>query len=240
MAGRHLIIVLIAGAAVLGCGGDRKPEPPKRTGPPVIVRPKPKLLSAEQKAELGFPPELIAEIEGAAGTAAEPFFEQVMMRSSNLKGDVMIAAAKLSGFSVRTRNADAVIEGFAPPLRPRGYLLFRSEQNFGSVPDIVTVIRGNSSYDILKVQQTESPHYHLDTKAIIKWLREQQKQASFIITGAGADWVEARFVRQPRNMYAFAARVAAFAPDVLREGPGTVERLADAMSESNGFRLSWD
>jgi len=241
MAGRVIIILLLAGSAVLGCGGDdRKQQPTAKAGQAVIVRPRPKLLTAEQRAELGFPAELIAEIEAAAGGAAEPFFEQVMIRSSNLKGDVMIAAARLSGISVRTRSADDVIADLSPSFRSRGYLVFRSEQNVGSVPDIVTVIRGNNSYDILKVQQTESAHYHLDTKTIITWLKEQQQQASFVVTGAGADWVEARFIRPPRSMRAFAAKVAAFAPDVLRDGPGTVDRLADVMTENNGFRLTWD
>jgi len=241
MAGKVLIILLLAGTAVLGCGSDdRKQPPPAKAGQTVIVRPRPKLLTPEQRAELGFPAELIAEVEAVSGGAAEPFFEQVMLQSSNLKGDVMIAAARLSGISVRTRRADDVIASLSPSFRSRGYLVFRSEQNVGSVPDIITVIRGNNSYDILKIQQTESSHYQLDTKAIITWLKEQQQLASFVVTGAGADWVEARFIRPPRNMRSFAAKVAAFAPDVLRDGPGTVDRLADMMTETNGFRLTWD
>jgi hypothetical protein len=105
---------------------------------------------------------------------------------------------------------------------------------------VVTVVRGGNTYDILKVQRTEAPHYHLDTKAIIAWLKEQQKQGPFVITGAGADWVEASFVRPPKNMGAFARRVVSFAPDVLREGPHTVDKLADRMAETNGFHLLWD
>jgi hypothetical protein len=206
----------------------------------VILKPRPKLLAPEQRAELGFPPEIIAQVEQAAGASAEPFFEDVMLRSSNLKGDVMITAGRLSGFSVHVRNADEMISDLAGPLRSQGFLIFRSAQNVGSVPDIVTVVRGRSSYDILKIQQTEAPHYHLDTKAIIAWLKEQQKQSTFVITGAGADWIEASFVRPPKNMEAFARKVVSFAPDVLREGPHTVEKLADWMLETNGFRLLWD
>jgi hypothetical protein len=206
----------------------------------VILKPKPKVLTAEQRLDLGFPEELIREVETAAESVAEPFFELVMMKSANLKGDVMITTGKLSGFSVRTIEADGLIRALSPSLRSRGYLIFRSGQNFGSVPDIVTVVRGTSSYDILRIQQTESAHYHLDTKMIITWLRKQQSQGPFVITGAGADWVEAQFVRPPRNMKAFARNVAAFAPDVLREEHGTVDRLAAWMEETNGFRLAWD
>lgn len=245
MAGRSLIFILIA--VTLFCcgptscsrkegasGGARKREPL------IILKPKPKMLSPEQRTELGFPEDLIRKVEETAGSAAEPFFEMVMMQSANLKGDVMIATGRLSGFSVRTGAADDMIASLSRSIRKRGYLIFRSGQNFGSVPDVVTVIRGNSSYDILKIQQTESAHYHLENKAIIAWLRRQQSRGSFVVTGAGADWVEARFVRPPKDMLAFARNVVSFAPDVLREEHRTVDRLASWMEKTNGFRLVWD
>jgi hypothetical protein len=197
-------------------------------------------MTAAQRTELGFPPDLIAQVETTSKSSAEPFYEEVMIRSSNLKGDVMIASAKLSGFSVRTQDADGLISALSPSFRKTGYLIFRSQQNVGAVPDIVTVVRGNSSYDILQIQRTESPHHHLDTKKIIAWLRQQQKLGPFVITGAGADWLEARFVKPPKNMSAFARNVAAFAPEVLAENRGSIEKLADTMSRINGFTLWWD
>ena len=206
----------------------------------VILKPKPRVMTAEQRAELGFPPDLIAQVESAGNTQAEPFFDEVMIRSSNLKGDVMIATARLSGFSVRSKNADQIIMDLSPSFRKKGFLIFRSQQNFGNVPDVVTVVRGNNSYDILLVQRTEAPRHHLDTKKIITWLKEQQKLASFVITGAGPDWLEARFIKPPKNMKSFARKVAAFSPDVLAENKGTLERLVDTMERTNGFSLWWD
>ena len=118
--------------------------------------------------------------------------------------------------------------------------MFRSQQNYGSVPDVITVIRGNNSYDILLIQKTESPRHDIDTKRIIRWLREQQTMGSFVVTGAGADWLEARFIKPPRNMTAFARKVAVFAPDVFVENRRSIERLADTMTQTNGFTLWWD
>ncbi len=242
MAGRFILIGFLATALGLAsCSRDESaPAEARRPEPLVIVKPKPKVLTAEQRTELGFPDDLIAGVEAASGAAAEPFFEHVTMQSANLKGDVMLITARLAGFSVRTQKADELIAGLSRRLRQRGYVIFRSAKNFGSVPDIVSVIRGSSSYDILKVQRTESAHYHLDTQAIIAWLRKQQNLGSFVLTGAGADWVEARFVRPPGDMKAFARQVAAFAPDVLRDGPVTVDGLAQRMAETNGFRLAWE
>jgi hypothetical protein len=245
MTGKQPIIIALTVLSLAACSAEDRRTAKATAGAakpdaPIIVKARPKVMTAEQKAELAFPPDVIAQVEAAAGAAAEPFFEDVMMRSANLKGDVMIATAKLSGFSVHTKNAEEIIAGLSRSFRSRGFLIFLSEQNYGNVPDVVTVVRGESSYDILRIQKTEAPHYHLDTASIIKWLRVQQKQGSFIITGAGADWLEASFIKQPRNMRRFAGNVASFAPDVLREGPSSVDKIADRMATTNGFRLVWD
>jgi hypothetical protein len=241
MAGRTFLLIIGLVISALSCSSqDKTAAPGSKPAPLVIVKPKPRVMTDAQRSELGFPPEIIAETETAARTPAEPFYEEVMIRSANLKGDVMIASATLSGFSVRTQDADRLIAELSPSLRKRGFLIFRSQQNVGAVPDIVTVVRGSSSYDILLIQRTESPRHHLDTKKIIAWLRQQQKLGSFVITGAGADWLEARFVRPPQNMSAFALNVAAFAPDVLSENKDSIERLADTMTRTNGFTLWWD
>jgi hypothetical protein len=240
MQGRSAVAAAIL-LALLSCSPetDRAAVQPPKTAP-IIVRTKPRVISQEEQNRLGFPADIIEQVEAAAEARAEPFFEDVLMRSANLKGDVMIATAKLSGISVHTRSADEVIEKLLKPFRSRGFLVFRSEQNYGSVPDVVTVVRGFNSYDILRVQRTEAPHYNLDTVSIIRWLRQQQRQGTFVITGAGADWIEARFIRPPRNMRSFASRLASFSPDVLREGNLTVERLAAKMLAMNGFRMQWD
>ncbi|MEK6742038.1 MAG: DUF4253 domain-containing protein [Nitrospirota bacterium] len=241
MAGRHLVIIALVLITAVSCSnGDKPLATGKKAAPTVILRPKPKVMTAEQRAELGFSPDIIAQVEAAGNAQAEPFFDEVMIRSSNLKGDVMIATARLSGFSVRSANADRIIMDLAPSFRKKGYLIFRSQQNFGNVPDVITVVRGNNSYDILLIQRTEAPRHHLDTKKIIKWLKEQQKLASFVITGAGSDWLEARFIKPPKNMKAFARKVAAFSPDVLAENKGTLEKLVDTMERTGGFSLWWD
>lgn len=211
-----------------------------QASPLMVVRPKIETLTPEQRAELGFPNQIFEDIEKAAGAEAEPFFERVEVASQNLRGEQGIERKRLAGFSVRTAKAEDILAAFYRPLRAKGFLLFRSRHNYGSVPDVLTVIRGRSSYDILKIQRTEAPAYKLETKAIIAWLKRRQRESSFVITGGGHDFVEARFIRQPRNMEAFARKVIAFAPDVRREGPSTPDRLADQMKMANGFRLVWD
>ncbi|MEK6699891.1 MAG: DUF4253 domain-containing protein [Nitrospirota bacterium] len=240
MAGRYVVLCVVLALLGLSCTPEKRIDAPRKSSPVVVLTARPQELSQEQRTELGFPPHIIAQVEAAAAAHAEPFFETVLMPSQNLKGDVMIMRERLAGFSVRTRKAEKLFASLADTLRPQGYLIFRSEQNYGSVPDLVTVIRGASEYDILTMQKTEARNYKLTTTAIIRWLKAQRKRASFVITGAGQDWVEARFTKPPKDMYDFALRVYSFAPDVVHQGAGTVGKLAAQMKKANGFYLWWD
>ncbi len=238
-AGKYLVLGAAVVSFFLACAAENAEEPGKAS-PVVVFKSRPKSLSQEQRNELNFPPELIAQVEAASGGTAEPFFETIWSPSKNLKGDIMLGRERLAGFSVHTTRAAMLISDFSDTLRKQGFLIFMSEQNYGSVPDAVTVIKGTSQYDILAMQKTEGTNYKLTTTAIVKWLKSRQKRYSFVITGAGPDWVQARFIKPPKDMNAFAREVSAFAPDVVSQGAKSVTKLAQQMKQSNGFYLWWE
>jgi len=239
MAIRNGIVLALLSLLAFGCKDEKLPEP-KKVQPPVVFNQKHPGLTQEQRAELNFPADVLSEVELAAGAEAEPFFETVVVKAENLKGETSVEREQLAGFSVRTKRAVDTVDALSGKLRTRGFLIFRSRRNYGNVPDRVTVVKGNNSYDILKRQKTESINFHLDTKTIIVWLKEQQAQGSFVIVGAGPDWVEARFIKQPKNMLAFAKKIYAFSPDTVSVEAGTLEKLAKKMTRTNRFFLVWD
>ena len=157
-----------------------------------------------------------------------------------MKGERGFEKERLAGFSLHTKRGDEIITSFRASYRAKGYLLFRSQKSHGKLNDIITVVKGSNSYDIVKIQRTEAPNYKLDEKAIIAWLKERQKGASFVITGAGPDWLEAQFTKPPQNVQSFARKIVAFAPDVLEHGPETVEKLSERIKRTDAFFLVWD
>lgn len=240
MTGRYFPFIFFLILSVLACKADEKPVEQKKPEPVVIIKQKHPVLSPDQRRELGFPPDLIAQIELAASAEAEPFYATVVAHSENLKGEKEFEQKKLAGFSVRTKNTDEIIISSRAALLARGYLIFKSHRGYGSLPDMVTVVKGRNSYDLLKMQGTEAQGYQISTQEIILWLKERQHDAPFVLTGAGADWLEARFIKPPRNTRLFAKKAAAFAPDVLSRGMETVDKLAESMEQTNGFYLVWD
>ena len=236
-AGRLFLFVAILIVSFSACKTE-KPVEQKKPAPVVVVKPKHALLTEEDRRTLGFPPDIISQVELAAGAEAEPFFVTLVFKTENLKGDTEIESKKLAGFSVHAKNSDDMMDSFRASFRARGYLIFKSQRGYGSLPDIVTVIKGSNSYEILKIQGTEAPNYRIDTKAIIAWLKARQLDGSFVVSGAGPDWLEARFIKPPANLLSFARKIAAFAPDALSHG--TAEELVERMERNNGFYLVWD
>lgn len=237
---RYVFFLAALSLLAFGCKEEKPPEPKKAPPPPVVFNQKHPGLTSEQRAELNFPADILAEVELAAGAEAEPFFETVVVKAENLKGETSVEQERLAGFSVRTKRAVETVDALSGKLRARGFLIFRSSRNYGNVPDRVTVAKGNSSYDILKLQKTESINFHLNTRAIIAWLKKQQKQAPFVLVGAGPDWIEGRFTKQPQNMLSFAKKIYAFAPDTVSVEAGTLDKLAKKMTRTNRFFLVWD
>ncbi len=233
---------LFFGLALVSLFGACKAEQPvvqKKPVPVMVVKQKHAVLTGEQRRELGFPADIIAKMELAAGAEAEPFYAIVVTHSENLKGEQGFESKKLAGFSVRMKKGDELIDSYRSVLRTQGYLIFRSHKGYGSLADIVSIIKGNNSYDILKVQRTEAQSYQIETQAIIAWLKALQHEGTFVVTGAGPDWLEAKFVKPPQHMLPFAKKVMAFAPDGL-QGLRTAEKLAAQMEKNNGFYLLWD
>lgn len=235
---KQLALSLVVLSLVVACKAQKPPEQ-KKPAHVVLIKPKPKALTADLRGALQFPAELISQIELAAGAEAEPFYTTVLTHSVNLIGDEDVENRKLAGFSVRTKNADDLVERTREELRKKGFLIFKTSRRYSSVAETVSVVRGKNSFELLRLQGTEAPNYNLDAKAITLWLKNQQ-QTACIVVGAGPDWVEVRFKRPPQNMLSFARKVAAFAPDVLEHGQRTPEELVERMQKMNGFVLVWD
>jgi len=239
MTGRRYFLIVVLLSGLFACKAEA-PMEHKKPAPAVIIKPKYPVLTREERENLGIPAGLTSQLELAAGSEAEPFFVTVVVHAENMKGERGFEKERLAGFSLHTKHGDELITSYRAPFRAKGYLLFRSQKSHGKLNDIITVVKGSTTYDIVKIQRTEAPNYKLDEKAIIAWLKERQKEASFVITGAGPDWLEAQFTKPPRNVRSFAKKIVAFSPDVLEHGPVTIEKLVERMNRTNGFFLVWD
>lgn len=126
-------------------------------------------------------------------------------------------------------------------LQAAGYLLFKSEENYGNLPDQFALIKSQDQFDIIKIKCTSAPNYDISNDSLLTRLHDWHTRYSLEILGAGGDWFEARIGRiPPADLEAFAREVHAFCPDIAEEGVGNVEDLVQELKETKTLYLWWD
>lgn len=126
-------------------------------------------------------------------------------------------------------------------LKKQGYLLFKSEENFGTTPDKFAVLKSKDQFDIIKFRATTGTNYNISNDSIMRKLHEWYEEQPFEITGADADWVEVQLLKiTEANAPGFAREVSAFCPDLIEQGAETEEHLAEEMLETKRLFLWWD
>jgi hypothetical protein len=120
-----------------------------------------------------------------------------------------------------------------------GYAAYLHDDRFGQGPDKIAIIKGGDE-DYLAIVRTDGINYDLDHPRVMARYRQWKKQYGLKLRGAGHDWLEAEFVKPPRDWKQFAEEVYAFCPDVVDQGTGTAEALATEMQKSGTVYLWWD
>jgi hypothetical protein len=146
-------------------------------------------------------------------------------------------------FDTNRGRAEALMQTLREKFEKKGYLFFLTACGVPDPPATVAVIRGTDQYDILRLVGTEDVNGGQSTDDIIAHLRGWEARYPFRITGAGLDWVESRFRKNPPDMLAFAQEVIAFAPDSFSQVPeydDDLETFAAAMRRARSFHLWWD
>lgn len=142
-------------------------------------------------------------------------------------------------FRVHPDSTGARIAALAERIRPEGYAIYRSRMGFGGEPDELCVLMTQQvDMAILRYEQTDGINYDITTDSLIQRLDGWGLQLT--ITGASHDWMEAKIGKAIIDWQLLAEEVYAFCPDVVEQGTGTVEALAEEMKRTKTLYLWWD
>jgi hypothetical protein len=120
-----------------------------------------------------------------------------------------------------------------------GFLVFLSKQNYDAEnkKNILSIIRSEDQFDILRIQKTIDTRAGKTTQMIIDRLAKWKASFDFTITGAESYWVEASFVSMPSDMTTFATELAGYCPEIMNDGTGKIEDLVTDMKNRGSFFL---
>lgn len=141
------------------------------------------------------------------------------------------------------RRASALLPVIRPELPPGavafiGTTKWLGEERHGGVELVVGP--GESQLDVLRLARTDAVNYDMDTEDIVAKLREYDDEYGIMITHAETDTVEFTLAREPDDLSAFAADLYTFCPDMVDQGIGSVEALAEAIEITGAVYLWWD
>lgn len=127
-------------------------------------------------------------------------------------------------------------------LRAKGYSVFLLEDNFNidKKEDRIGVLKTTDKYTVLKQIGTDGINFDIDNDSLITIVNQFDKKYSLELIGASGDWCEFIIHKEPKDWLTFAKEVYKACPDVVDQGAGTVEALAEEMKRTNRLYFWWD
>jgi hypothetical protein len=104
----------------------------------------------------------------------------------------------------------------------------------------VVVAAGTSQFDILRVAKSDAINHGMETAQLIARLQEWDKAFGIDVWHAETDTLEFDLKGQPPDLEAFAEQLYAFCPDIVDQGVGSLEALAEAIEGTGSVFLWWD
>jgi hypothetical protein len=104
-------------------------------------------------------------------------------------------------------------------------------------------------YAALLAAGTNGINYGHDADAVIRWLKEMERENPFRLAGCGHDFLHGRFVRPVENAEALAERMIAFCPDLADQADAAIRTqpraeqiraISAEMQRSGWFGFWWD
>ena len=124
----------------------------------------------------------------------------------------------------------------------KGYSIFLLENNFNinNKLDNICVLNTTDKYIILKQIGTDGINLDITNDSLISIIKSFDKKYSLELIGASGDWCEFLIHTDPKSWTQFAKEIYKVCPDVVDQGTGTIEALADAMKNTQRLYFWWD
>lgn len=128
---------------------------------------------------------------------------------------------------------------------PEGLVVFAGtdrwlgEERYQGQTELV-IGAGEDPFDILRLARTDACNYGKLTEDIIRKLSRYDEEFGISIFAATTDTVRFTLATQPENLWVFANDVYNFCPDIVDQGVGSVQALADEIARYQTLTLWWD
>jgi len=145
---------------------------------------------------------------------------------------------------VSNKTGERVLKGVRERL-PAGFIAFLgtsrwlgNEKHNGKSE--LVLASGADQFDILRVARSDAVNYDMYAEDLIVRLKKYHEQIGIDIIHAETDTIDFECTSLPANIVAFCDDLYEFCPDIVDQGVGSVEALADAVRRTKRVQLWWD
>jgi len=145
-------------------------------------------------------------------------------------------------FKEKYKRSDELVLRLSTDFKKKGYSIFVLERNFNinNQPDNIGVLKTTDKYEVLRQIQTDGVNHNITNDSLLKIIKQFDNKYSLDLVGASGDWCEFVINKEPANWMIFAKEVYKVCPDVVDQGMGTVQALADEMKKTKRLYFWWD
>ena len=208
----HAVLLMLVACSV---GADAKLSP----------------VEARIVADLRFDAELMTKVKDAGTALDRLVMEDGTGTPLNHAGLVLLT---------RPGESREALTAVRAMLEKTAYGAWINDDGFGRGPDKIAIMKTHDQFVYLGVAHTDGINWDLTHEDVVARYRVWVGKLGLELRGAGLDWLSARITKPPADWMALAREVYAFCPDIVDQGTGTVEKLADEMRITNELFLWWD
>lgn len=157
-------------------------------------------------------------------------------------GSVMEVPSKLEAlyFEADQSNAKVIVDELRADFQKKGHTIYVCEENFGNGNDKVAIVNTADKYSILKETGTDGANYDIDNDSLQKIIHTFDEKYDLTLVGCNYDWCEFAIGKEPMNWKTLADECYAVCPDIVDQGTGTVDALADELKRTKTIYFWWD
>lgn len=186
---------------------------------------------------------IIKDIREFSTNKIEPFhysLSKIITKDSETEADPIFLKGLV--FAETNSKSDDIVLSLKDKFKEKGYSIFLLENNFniGNKLDNIGVLKTTDKYTILKQIATDGINWDITNDSLISIIKTFDKKYSLELIGASGDWCEFIIHNEPKNWTQFAKEVYRVCPDVVDQGAGTVQALADEMKKTKRLYFWWD